>query len=204
MVMTERAFVAEVEKYRDQIYRFVSRMAWDSSMVEDVFASTVLAAFENRDKFLTGTNFRAWLFRIAANKCFVANREVKRMPEPLDDEVADRASFRTAPGYRDALHAPEQFLEQCGDEVFRAFDRLSAPQRACILLKDVERFSYQEIAETLGIPVATVMTHLARGRARLRKDLLEYAQRMGIVRSTPILTALPDEGVQRNEGSAAR
>jgi RNA polymerase sigma-70 factor (ECF subfamily) len=178
-------FLANVEKYRDQLYRFALRNVWDSSMVDDVFASSVAAAYENRHKFTPGTNFRAWLFKIFVNKCFVANRETKRSPVSLDSVASDWAAVEDAPGYGDILNDPSDFLEQCGDEVYRAFRRLSSSQRACILLKDVEHFSYKEIAEILGIPMATVMTHLSRGRALLRKELLEYAQGMGFVRCIP-------------------
>ena len=178
-------FVAAIEQHRDQFYRFVLRNTWDTSAVEDVFASAVLAAFENRHRFTPGTNFRAWMFRILANKCFVANRETLRDGGPLDDDAMEMLPATVSLRYTAILEDPASFLEQCGDEVFLAFRKLSTAQRTCILLKDVEHFSYQEIADILEIPVPTVMTHLGRGRARLRKELLEYARKAGIIR--PVL-----------------
>lgn len=195
--------LSNIQKYRDQFYRFVIRNVWDSAVADDVFASAVLAAYENWNKFTPGTNFRAWMFRILVNKCFVANRETKRMFEPLDDETADTATAENAHGYADTVKDPKDFLEQCGDEVFHAFRRLSTAQRSCILLKDVERFSYQEIADMLGIPAATVMTHLARGRASLRKQLYDYARQRGIVRSAPRLIPRPQSAEPRTQGSVA-
>lgn len=189
--------LANIEQYRDQFYRFVLRNVWDSSLADDVFAAAVLAAYENYGKFTPGTNFRAWMFKILVNKCFVANRETKRMFEPLEeDHAADPSDV-----YVDAFRDPKALLEQCGDEVYHAFRRLSTAQRSCILLKDVERFSYKEIAEMLGIPVATVMTHLARGRAVLRRDLLEYALKRGIVRPLPRLIPKPAARGQQSAGS---
>lgn len=190
--------LAEIEKHRDQFYRFVVRNVWDTSMADDVFASAVLAAFENRHKFTPGTNFRAWMFRILVNKCFVANREAKRAFEPLDEEAGEASATPTA-GHGDLMEDPWVFMEQCGDEVYHALRKLSTAQRSCILLKDVERFSYQEIADVLGIPAATVMTHLARGRARLRQELVDYARRMGIIKSKPHVIALRrDEGATQH------
>lgn len=186
--MNDSEILSAIERHRDQLYRFALRTVWDSSMADDVFASTVLAAYENRDKFVPGTNFRAWIFKILVNKCFVANREVRRAGEVLTDAVADQLSTERMGD--EISRDPQDFLEQCGDEVFHAFRKLSTAQRSCILLKDVERFSYQEIAQALGIPVGTVMTHLNRGRALLRKELLEYARRMGIVRALPKLVPL--------------
>ncbi len=177
--------LGNIEQYRNQFYRFVYRNVWDSAMAEDVFASAVLAAYENRDKFVPGTNFRAWMFKILVNKCFVANREVTRACEALDDDFPAQTAAGTGIDFSEMLRNPDVFLEQCGDEVYQAFRALSTAQRSCILLKDVEQFSYQEIADILGIPAATVMTHLSRGRTSLRARLLEYAKRNGIVRTVP-------------------
>lgn len=193
-------FMRQIEKYRDEFYRYIHRTVWDSSVSDDVFSAAVLAAWENRGRFTPGTNFRAWMYRIITNKCFVANRETLRTPQPIDD--TPESAFRGLPnedrGYGDVLKEPDQFLQQCGDEVYHAMKKLSTAQRACLLLRGVEKFSYKEIADILDIPVGTVMTHLSRGRARLRGELLGYAREAGIVRSLPRL--LP----RRHELPAAR
>jgi RNA polymerase sigma-70 factor, ECF subfamily len=180
-------FVALIEKHRDEFYRYIYRTVWDSEVAEDVFQSAVLAAYENYHKFTPGTNFRAWVYRIITNKCFVANRTIARRMDPLDkiDESLVALGDRREYGY--VLEDPEAVIEQCGDEMYRAFKRLSTAERACILLRGIERFSYQEIAEILEMPVGTVMTHLSRGRAKLRKDLTEYAVESGIIRNVPRL-----------------
>jgi RNA polymerase sigma-70 factor (ECF subfamily) len=178
-------FVAAIEQHRDLFYRFVLRNVWDPSHADDVFASAVLSAFENRHQFVPGTNFRAWMFRVLANKCFVANRETMRESTSAEPDLASALPAPDSPHYAAILEDPAAFLEHCGDEVFRAFRSLSTAQRMCILLKDVDHFSYQEIAEILAIPVATVITHLGRGRARLRAELVEYAQSVGIFRLVP-------------------
>ena len=174
-------FLDGIEKYKDQFYRFVKRTVWDQGVVEDVFSAAVLAAYENRHKYTPGTNFRAWMFRILQNKCFVANRETGRAAVPLDKvENTDLIAADTSKHW-DVLNDPMKVLDACGDEVFWAIKTLSAPQRACIMLRGVERFSYREIATILEIPEGTVMTHLARGRAKLREQLTEYATNLGIL-----------------------
>lgn len=177
-------FVQKIDRHKDEFYRYIRRMAWDSESVDDIFSSAVLAAWENRDKFQPGTNFRAWMYRIITNKCYVANRVTKRTPQPLEEtREADLMSVTSEGGYEDVLANPQQFLEDCGDEVYRAVEQLSPAQRACLLLRSGEKFSYKEIADILNIPLGTVMTHLSRGRARLRKDLMNYARARGFVRS---------------------
>ena len=174
-------FLDGIERYKDQFYRFVKRTVWDQGVVEDVFSSAVLAVYENRHKYTPGTNFRAWMFRILQNKCFIANRETGRTMAPLETvENADVAAI-DPPKLWNVLSDPMKVLDACGDEVYWAIKTLSAPQRACIMLRGVERFTYREIATILEIPEGTVMTHLARGRAKLREQLPEYATNLGIL-----------------------
>lgn len=177
-------FVELIERHKDEFYRYIRRTAWDVGTADDIFSAAVLAAWENRDKFTPGTNFRAWMYRIITNKCYVANRVTGRTPANIDDvRESELATLPHEPGYEDVLSNPAEFLDQCGDEVYVALGKLSAPQRACLLLRGAEKFSYNEIADILNIPLGTVMTHLSRGRARMRMDLMEYAQTRGFVRS---------------------
>lgn len=187
-------FLEQVERYRDEFYRYVIRTLWDSGMADDVFSSAVLAAWENQHKFTPGTNFRAWMYRIITNKCYVANRVTGRTPAPIDG-VPESAFMALSEdrGYYDVLDDPKRVMESCGDELNAALEKLSPPQRTCILLRGVEKFSYKEIAEIMDIPVGTVMTHLSRGRAKLRKELLVYAQEQGIVRTMPRVLPRTDE-----------
>lgn len=174
-------FLTEIEKNRDTFYRFARRTLWDPAEADDVFSSAVLTAYENRHKYIPGTNFRAWLFRILQNKCFVANRETSRRMEPLETVEHSTGATAKAPEHWDVLRDPMKILDACGDEVYRAFAKLSPTQKACIMLKGVERFTYEEMADVLEIPVGTVMTHLSRGRAKLRKLLADYAMKMRVI-----------------------
>jgi RNA polymerase sigma-70 factor, ECF subfamily len=183
-------FMALLERHRNEFYRYTLRTVWDSGVAEDTFAAAMLAGWENFHKFRQGTNFRAWMYRIITNKCFVANREIQRTPKNIDD-VPERhfARLHEDRNYRNVLDDPDHILEQCGDEVYHAFRKLSTAQRTAILLRSIEQFSYQEIAEIMEIPVGTVMTHLSRGRAKLRTELMDYAMSEGIVREMPRILA---------------
>lgn len=195
-------FLDTIENCKDEFYRFVRRNVWDSGVAEDVFSSAVLAAYENRHKYTPGTNFRAWMYRILTNKCYVANRETGRAFDSLDDVPPSQTPAAPAETYRDVLSDPEAVLEECGDELTLAIRGLSTPQRTAILLRGVEKFSYQEIAEIMDIPVGTVMTHLARGRKKLREQLQDYALESGIIRSIPRLRK-PATERNHDKGSAA-
>jgi RNA polymerase sigma-70 factor (ECF subfamily) len=186
-------FLEKIEKHRDEFFRFILRNVWDSGVAEDVFSQAVLAAYENRAKYTPGSNFRAWMYRILLNKCYVANRETGRAFDSLDHPAAKDAPAIEKDDFSDLINNPREVLEQCGDEVYRAFRGLSIAQRTSILLRGIEKFSYQEIADIMEIPVGTVMTHLARGRKKLRQELTDYAQESGIIKRLPkLLNKKPD------------
>jgi RNA polymerase sigma-70 factor (ECF subfamily) len=195
-------FMHLVEQHRDEFFRYTLRTVWDTGVAEDVFASAVLAAWENFHKFRRGTNFRAWMYRIITNKCYVANRVTSRTPQNIDEvPEVHFATLDEDPAYASFLDQPEAVLEQCGDEVFLAFRNLSTAQRTAILLRSAEKFSYQDIADIMEIPVGTVMTHLSRGRAKLRKELLDYAREQGIVRARPrVLPRKNEDSPQQGAG----
>ena len=184
-------FVQLIETHRHEFYGYIYRTVWDSQLADDVFSEAVLAAYQNRKNYVSGTNFRAWMYRIITNKCFLANRETARSPDRLEDQADSLIALQNEPGYEDLLNRPDEFLSRCGDEIHIAFKKLSTAERSCLLLKAVEQFSYKEIAGILEIPVGTVMTHLSRARARLRIELLDYGRREGWLRKPVSLRVRP-------------
>jgi RNA polymerase sigma-70 factor (ECF subfamily) len=181
--MSDTDFVASLEKHRHEFFRYALRNVWNPSVAEDVVAGAVATAYEKLDNFDDGSNFRAWMYRILTNKCYVANRETKR--HAIDLDTIDESAFATEEqSLRTAWEDPEWFFEQCGDELTDALQQLSTAERSCLLLLAVGKYSYKEIAGILEIPVGTVMTHLSRGRTKLRRLLLEYARNEGFLSET--------------------
>ena len=103
-------FIEKIEKHRDEFFRFIKRNVWDTGVAEDVFSQGVLAAYENRAKYTPGTNFRAWMYRILLNKCYVANRETGRAFESLDHPSAKQATAPVVEEYGDLLKDPKALL----------------------------------------------------------------------------------------------
>ncbi|MCM8534376.1 MAG: RNA polymerase sigma factor [Lentisphaeraceae bacterium] len=180
-------FLKEIEERKDEFYRYVYRNIWDTSVADDVFSSAVLAAYKSKSNFKEGSNFRAWMYRILTNKCFVANREISRRGENIDDYQNYFVDAIKNESYKKATRDPDEFLEMCGDEVLVAMKKLSTMERSCLLLKTMQHFSYKEIAEILEIPFGTVMTHLSRGRAKLRKELTDYAHESGHLKKPEVI-----------------
>ena len=193
-------FLEKIEQHKDEFYRYILRNVWDTGVADDVFSSGVLAAYKSREKFQPGSNFRAWMFKILTNKCYVANREISRRGENIDDVGHELVGLSQQMHRTKAHDDPEEFLNECGDEVLMAMRKLSTNERACLLLKTMHKFSYKELAEILEIPFGTVMTHLSRGRAKLRKELMEYARQRGIVKRFPSKEETDSSGLKRSTG----
>ncbi|HET6200460.1 MAG TPA: sigma-70 family RNA polymerase sigma factor, partial [Candidatus Acidoferrales bacterium] len=122
-----------------------------------------------------GTNFRAWIFRILRNT-FLNSRT--GLAASLTVAVEDEEELENAPAAV-TRETPESILfERANQEAIQgAIEKLALPFREVVLLCDVEEMSYGEIAETLAIPVGTVMSRLARARRVLRGELRDKVVR---------------------------
>jgi RNA polymerase sigma-70 factor (ECF subfamily) len=151
----------------DQLYNFARWLTRNTEEAEDLVQETYVKALKGFSSFQLGTNFRAWIYRILRNT-FLTSRTGLRvtMTVPLDPE-------------QDALElaveneTPETILMDRSNSqlVLSAIDDLPVQYRETLLLCEVEEMSYQEIAETLCIPVGTVMSRLSRARRTLRAHL---------------------------------
>jgi RNA polymerase sigma-70 factor (ECF subfamily) len=174
-----REFERQAIPFLPSLYNTALRMARNAQDAEDLVQETYLRAYRSFDQFAPGTNLKAWLFRILKN-AFI-NEYRKRRATPVEEEFAAlEESFESridADRYPPAKNPEQEALERSLDEkVQRALDRLPPDYRMAVILADLEGFSYKEIAETLEIPIGTVMSRLYRGRKQLEEALLAYAR----------------------------
>jgi RNA polymerase sigma factor (sigma-70 family) len=152
----------------DALYNFARWLARDSNDAEDLVQETYLKALRSFASFQSGTNFRAWIFRILRNNFLSSRSRVeRRMTVAIDSEEEE-------PELAVDTETPETILTDRFNSqlVQRAIDDLPARYRETLLLCEVEEMSYQEIAEILSIPIGTVMSRLARARKSVRESLL--------------------------------
>ncbi len=154
----------------DQLYNFARWLTQDTAEAEDLVQETYAKALRGFSSFQLGTNFRAWMFRILRNS-FLSSRTGLKTMVAIDDETEDGLLPAEKP-------TPETILiEQANREmVQQALADLPVPFREILLLCEVEEMSYQEIAETLAIPMGTVMSRLFRARKALRDLLVNKIQ----------------------------
>ena len=162
------------------LYSAALRMTRNRADAEDLVQETYLRAYRGFDGFESGTNLKAWLYRILTNTYINTYRAKKRRPDETElDDVEDLYLYHRIGGLEAAMagrSAEDELLDRFSEaEVKEAVEDLPENFRMAVLLADVECFSYKEIAEILDIPIGTVMSRLHRGRKALQKRLYEFA-----------------------------
>lgn len=150
-----------------QLYNFANWLTQNREEAEDLVQETYAKALKGFASFQSGTNFRAWIYRILRNSFLTSRTGLKAtMTVPLDPE-------ENGPELAVERDTPETILFERSDRELlqRAIDELPVYFREILLLCDVEEMSYQEIAATLGIPIGTVMSRLYRARRALRETV---------------------------------
>ncbi len=185
MVADQARFAEETEPYMASLYSAALRMTRNRADAEDIVQETYLKAYRAYGSFQSGTNLKAWLYRILTNTFINSYRAKMRHPDETDlDDVEDFYLFHHLGGLEAAeagRSAEDEVLERfTDDEVKEAVESLPENFRIAVLLADVEGFSYKEIAEITGVPIGTVMSRLHRGRRALQKALHEFAKTRGL------------------------
>ncbi len=154
----------------DSLYNFARWLTKDASEAEDLVQETYMKALKGFASFRQGTNFRAWMYKILRNTFLTSRAGLATIS--LDDEESH-------PPEPVAHETPESIMlaGESYESIQHALRELSVPFREVILLCDVEEMSYQEIAETLGIPMGTVMSRLSRARKMMRRSLSDLQAR---------------------------
>ncbi|MEM7808217.1 MAG: RNA polymerase sigma factor [Planctomycetota bacterium] len=156
-----------------RLFADASRRAWVVAMgvlldrhgADDVVQEAAAVAWRRRETFAVGTNFAAWICRIA-HHCALARRRKKRPDSGLDTDRVIAPKPTTA----DADIANLEGLG-LGDALIRSLLALAETPRACLLMRVVLEASYDDIADALEIPPATAMSHVHRSRQRLAQHL---------------------------------
>lgn len=171
-------FEGELVPQLDALYRFACALE-GADDAEDLVQATCARALERHERYRPDTNVRAWLFTILRNE-FISGRRRSERERTLDREPDLAGS--------DLTRSVELLLVDRGwsDEIRAALGGLAESYRTSVYLKDVEGFSYREIADVLECPLGTVMSRLARGRALLRAALLRQATERGLMRTQRI------------------
>ena len=164
----DRAFADEALSYIDGLYGTALRLTRRPQDAEDLVQETYLKAFRASAQFQRGTNLKAWLFTILHNSFRNMRRHDVRNPVDVNSETVELAADE-----RGDEQTPEQLLSRAtlDSDLQEALDGLPDAFRQAVWLRDVEEFSYAEIARIVDVPIGTVMSRISRGRRMLFERL---------------------------------
>ena len=150
----------------DSLYNFTRWLARNESDAEDLVQETYRKALHSFASFKPATNFRGWILRILKNTFLSSRSGLERKMTVAMESEQDGSELAAE------RETPEAILIERSNRqlVQRAIDELPAHYREVLLLCEVEELSYQQIAETLSIPIGTVMSRLARARRAIRES----------------------------------
>jgi len=164
----------------DALKTFAYHLAYNEEDADDLVQETYLKAHKFIENYDTGTNAKAWLFKILKNAYI--NEYRKKVKRPTKVDIDDVISFKEGEEPKHAAFTDlrlEIFDNTLGDEVTIALNALPLEFREVILLCDIDSFSYEEIAKILDLPIGTVRSRLFRARNMLKDKLKQYALKMG-------------------------
>jgi RNA polymerase sigma factor (sigma-70 family) len=171
-----RQFHELILPHLDGAYNLARYLTRDPVLSEDAVQDAMLRAFRSFAQF-RGASPRAWLFAIVRNCCRTAQSQASGRvalvvnESSLGDDIAIDAQPDPGP-------SPEEEVLRKADvaRVRAAIEAMPEPFREAVVLREFEDLSYAEVAEVTGVPIGTVMSRLARGRAMLAKELLPPAK----------------------------
>lgn len=169
------AFTRLVALHEGMVFNLASRLLGDTEEARDLSQDVFLQVYRTLDRFEGRSSFRTWVYRIVINQCYNRHRWWRRRRKssmrPLDT-LTPRDEVHLQPAQ--PVVGPFEQVErlEASRRVQAALDGLSFDHRSILVLREVEGLSCEEIASTLGLPIGTVKSRLARGREALRLRLL--------------------------------
>jgi len=172
----EDAYRELIRRYQRPVYSLIYRMVRDNETAEDLAQETFIKVLNHIDRYRPEFKFSSWLFKIANNITIdhLRRRHLDTISiEGSPDAVTGESMRATAVTVKSGGESPLEELEsrELGAAIEAAIARLRPEYRACIILRHVEDYSYDEIAEIVKLPLGTVKTYIHRARQELREHL---------------------------------
>ena len=171
-----RRFREAALPYLDDVYTLARYLLRDATDAEDAVQECYLRALKHFDGY-RGPAMKPWLFAILRNVCHAEYARRATAAVPSIDDLPEAAE--QTPLWREQQDTPEtQILrERDAATIRRLVESLVEPFKETFILREINNLSYREIADTVGAPVGTVMSRLARARAMLRSAWMAEEER---------------------------
>jgi len=174
----EMAFRELLTRYERPVFSLVYRMVRDRTLAEDLAQEAFIRAFNAIDSYKPRFKFSSWIFKIANNHTIDYLRKRKLDTVSIDGSPHARTSEEEAQTrlvVESHEEAPDRYVEarELGGQIEDAIGTLRPEYRTAVLLRHVEGYTYEEIAEIMELPLGTVKTYLHRARGELKGLLAE-------------------------------
>ena len=177
----ERAFTELVRRFQSRVMNLITRVLNDRECSDDLAQEVFVRVFVHRRNYRRGSKFSTWLFTIAAN---LAKNEIRRRVrrrnwfslDALQEMVNDSAIQLADPKEGQDVELQRAQLKQA---VGRAIAAVPEKYRVALVLRDIEGFAYEEIAQILRIPGGTVRSRINRARGMLKRKLVPLLRKGG-------------------------
>jgi len=178
-------------------YGLALRLTGNREDAEDLVQDAALSALRGRGTFRAGSNFKAWFFKIVMNRFYTAHRKERSLTsiEDVEDAHEMYLNERSAEAglFRQSDPVQATIGKRASEDVAAALTSLPDEFRAVCTMYLMDDFSYEEIAEMLGVPLGTVRSRLHRGRRMLQKRLWQLAVDQGIVPGVTTNSTMGDD-----------
>lgn len=162
-----RPFDTLVKRYQDRINNLCRYMLENQQDAEDAAQDTFLKAYRNLKAYRPSASFYTWLYRIAVNTCLDHKRKISLRSLWFQSDEDHAGSFPSNTPSPEAAYSDKQSMQSLRS----ALNKLSKKLRVVIILKELDRLSYEEIAEILEVSVGTVKSRISRAREELQKNI---------------------------------
>ncbi|MGD2295337.1 MAG: RNA polymerase sigma factor [Candidatus Aminicenantes bacterium] len=160
----EMAFSEIVRAYKDRIVNFLCQSTGDYQKATELAQETFLRVYFKANKYKPIAPFSSWIYTIASNLAKTEMKKERRMPTVSFDDVQNTLS-------KEGDLADNPRNSELRKNLRKALQNLHPRYRIPVILKDIEGFSQDEIAEILKKPVGTIKARISRGRNYLKKEL---------------------------------
>jgi len=172
----EMAFRELLSRYERPVFSLVYRMVRDRTLAEDLAQEAFIRAFNAIGTYKPSFKFSSWIFKIANNHAIDHLRKRKLDTISIDGSPHARSleeAAQTRLVVESQEEAPDRYVEsrELGGQIEEAIASLRPEYRTAVLLRHVEGYTYEEIAEIMELPLGTVKTYLHRARGELRNLL---------------------------------
>ena len=163
-----RAFELLMEKHESKMYAVALRMCANREDAQDCLQDAMLRIYKALPSFKGQSSFSTWAYRITMNTCLDELRRKKIRQAASLDQMLEVGWSPVDEENSTERHADNQELKR---NLSKAIQTLPEEMRAAVVLRDVQGFSYDEIASMLSTNVGTVKSRISRGREKLREIL---------------------------------